>query len=81
MILIPEPPLMEKVAHEERFSSQKLVKDLKKKGLGAVYFPDTNKLVSYILKNAKKGDVILIMSNGAFDNIHEKLLNKLKNSS
>lgn len=81
LILIPEPPLMEKVAPEERFSSQKLVKDLKKKGLGAVYFPDTNKLVSYILKNAKKGDVILIMSNGAFDNIHEKLLNKLKNSS
>ena len=27
----------------------------------------------------KKRETILIMSNGSFDNIHEKLINKLKN--
>ncbi len=77
MALIPEPPLMEKVPANERFSSRRLVEDLKNRGLNATYFSGTNKLLYYIIENARKGDILLIMSNGAFDNIHEKLLNKL----
>ncbi len=36
-------------------------------------------LVEEIVNKARRGDIILIMSNGSFDNIHEKLINKLKN--
>ena len=36
-------------------------------------------LVEEIVNTARTGDIILIMSNGSFDNIHEKLINKLKN--
>ncbi len=75
--MIPEPPLMQNIPPSERFSSQRLVKDLKKKGLEAFYFPDTNQLIDALVNKAQAGDVILIMSNGAFDNLQHRLLELL----
>jgi len=77
LVMIPEPPLMENILPAERFSSQRLVKDLKKKGLEAFYFPDTNQLIEALMDKAQAGDVILIMSNGAFDNLQHRLLELL----
>jgi UDP-N-acetylmuramate: L-alanyl-gamma-D-glutamyl-meso-diaminopimelate ligase len=76
-ILIPEPPMMEKIPEEERFSSWKLVEDLKKQGLEAHYFPETSLLLEELLRISRKGDVVLIMSNGAFDNLAANLLKRL----
>jgi UDP-N-acetylmuramate: L-alanyl-gamma-D-glutamyl-meso-diaminopimelate ligase len=75
--MIPEPPLMEKIPPAERFSSQLLVKDLEKKGLEAYYFPNTDQLLEAMVKKSRSGDVILIMSNGGFDNIHGRLMKTL----
>jgi UDP-N-acetylmuramate: L-alanyl-gamma-D-glutamyl-meso-diaminopimelate ligase len=77
LIMIPEPTMMEKIPLEERFSSQKLVWDLKEKGLNASYFQNTDQLLDALLKEARKDDVILIMSNGAFDNLPKRLLEKI----
>ena len=79
LIFIPEPPMMEKVPPKERFSSQKLVESLNKRGINAFYSPDSNHLVDNIIGHARKGDIILIMSNGSFDNIHDRILNRLDN--
>ncbi|MBW2208192.1 MAG: UDP-N-acetylmuramate:L-alanyl-gamma-D-glutamyl-meso-diaminopimelate ligase, partial [Deltaproteobacteria bacterium] len=79
-VYIPEPPLMEKISPEERFSSSKLVKDLEQKGLHATYCPHTESLIRELLQQSRKGDVILVMSNGAFDNLPDRLLNGLKTS-
>lgn len=76
MVFIPEPPLMEKVPADNRFSSQGLVEALKKRGINAFYGENTDRLIDLILSNTGKGDVILIMSNGSFDNIHDRLLKK-----
>jgi UDP-N-acetylmuramate: L-alanyl-gamma-D-glutamyl-meso-diaminopimelate ligase len=81
LVLIPEPPMMEKIPPHERFSSKKLVEDLTQKGLKAFYCPDTNHLLNEILAQARRGDVILIMSNGSFDNLHNRLLERLSFSS
>jgi len=43
----------------------------------AQVFPDVESIVSEIIKNTRKGDHILIMSNTGFDGIHEKLLHAL----
>jgi UDP-N-acetylmuramate: L-alanyl-gamma-D-glutamyl-meso-diaminopimelate ligase len=75
--MIPEPPMMEKIPLKERFSSQQLVRDLKEKGLNASYFQNTDLLLEGLLSEARKGDIILIMSNGAFDNLPQRLLEKL----
>jgi UDP-N-acetylmuramate: L-alanyl-gamma-D-glutamyl-meso-diaminopimelate ligase len=77
IVMIPEPPLMEKIPLEDRFSSKKLVEDLKGNGLNAHYFPDTVQLLEAMVKESRPYDVFLIMSNGGFDNIHRRLLERL----
>ncbi len=76
-VMIPEPPMTEKIPPEERFSSQRLVEDLEKRGLSASYFQNTDRLLDAMRNDAREGDVFLIMSNGGFDNIHRRLLELL----
>jgi UDP-N-acetylmuramate: L-alanyl-gamma-D-glutamyl-meso-diaminopimelate ligase len=78
-ILIPEPPLMDTIPQDERFSSRKLVEDLRNRGLDAYYFPETSSLLEEILRTSREGDVVLIMSNGAFDNLAVRLLTRMDN--
>ena len=70
-------PLLEKIPHDSRFSSEKMVEDLINRGKKAFYFSDTGEIIDFIVKEAKNGDVALVMSNGGFDNIHERLLTVL----
>jgi UDP-N-acetylmuramate: L-alanyl-gamma-D-glutamyl-meso-diaminopimelate ligase len=77
MIFIPEPPMTEKIPPSERFSSAKLVEDLERRGLQAYYFKGTDILLEALHKNARSGDVFLFMSNGAFDNLPDRLLKTL----
>lgn len=66
-----------KIDEENRFSSHDLVQALTAKNHVAHSFAKTDEIVSYLQKNAKKGDVILIMSNGGFDGIYQKLMKAL----
>jgi len=77
LICIRKPPLLEKIPSLDRFSSKKFVDDLSNRGKDAHYFPDTESIIDFLVKEARPGDVILIMSNGGFDNIHERLLKAL----
>jgi UDP-N-acetylmuramate: L-alanyl-gamma-D-glutamyl-meso-diaminopimelate ligase len=77
LVFIPEPPMMEKIPAAERFSSLELVNSLKKRGLNAFYCPDSDNLQAEILRQVRRGDVILIMSNGSFDNLHDRLFERL----
>jgi UDP-N-acetylmuramate: L-alanyl-gamma-D-glutamyl-meso-diaminopimelate ligase len=77
LICIRKPPLLEKIPAAERFSSEKLVEDLTFRGKNARYFAETESIIDFLAKEAGAGDVILIMSNGGFDNIHERLLKAL----
>ncbi len=77
LICICRPSLLHKIPPDERFSAEKLVSDLKARGKNALYFPHTGSIVDYLAGNTVTGDYILVMSNGAFDNIHEKLLDAL----
>jgi UDP-N-acetylmuramate: L-alanyl-gamma-D-glutamyl-meso-diaminopimelate ligase len=77
LIMIPEPPMKEKIPVEERFSSAGLVEDLNRKGLNAFYFADTSLLLEEILRQSRAGDVVLFMSNGSFDNLPARMLARL----
>jgi UDP-N-acetylmuramate: L-alanyl-gamma-D-glutamyl-meso-diaminopimelate ligase len=77
LICIRKPPLLGKIPPDHRFSSEKLVQDLRKRGKDAHYFPDTDTIIDFLIREAKPGDLILVMSNGGFDNIHERLLEQL----
>lgn len=77
LVCIRKPPLLKKIPAAERFSSEQLVADLNHRGNKAVYFPDTESIIDYLVAEAGRDDVILVMSNGGFDNIHTRLLDRL----
>lgn len=77
VICIRQAPLLEKIPEEERFSSEQLVADMQRKGKEAHFFLDTDSIIAFVASRASAEDVLLIMSNGGFDNIHKRLLERL----
>jgi UDP-N-acetylmuramate: L-alanyl-gamma-D-glutamyl-meso-diaminopimelate ligase len=67
-----------KIDAENRFSTHELVADLKKAGVTAEDFDGADQIVAALKSRAKKGDVVLIMSNGGFDGIYGKLMKVLE---
>jgi UDP-N-acetylmuramate: L-alanyl-gamma-D-glutamyl-meso-diaminopimelate ligase len=61
----------------ERLSVDEIVTDLRGRGIHARAMPDVDAIVDTIAAEALPGDVVLLMSNGGFDGIHDKLLHAL----
>jgi UDP-N-acetylmuramate: L-alanyl-gamma-D-glutamyl-meso-diaminopimelate ligase len=80
-VLVKEPIPLQNIPAEERFSAQQLATDLTKHGIRADYFSTTDRIIDYLEINSRPGDVIAILSNGGFDNIHERLLKRLAASA
>lgn len=72
-IIIAEAFDQGKIAETDRFSSAELVSDLNKKNKLAHVMASADEIVKYLKATAKPKDVILIMSNGGFDGIYQKL--------
>jgi UDP-N-acetylmuramate: L-alanyl-gamma-D-glutamyl-meso-diaminopimelate ligase len=59
------------------FSSEQLAADLAARGLDAIALAGTAAIVEHLAATCEPGDVILVMSNGAFDDIWQRLLDAL----
>jgi UDP-N-acetylmuramate: L-alanyl-gamma-D-glutamyl-meso-diaminopimelate ligase len=59
---------------EERLSPEQVVNDVRQAGKDARFIPDVADIVSTVARDARPGDLVIVMSNGGFDNIHERLL-------
>lgn len=57
-----------------RLDPEQLIASLRARGIEADYEPAVDGIVSRIIRGARAGDVVLIMSNGGFGGIHERLL-------
>lgn len=68
----------ERVELAKRFDPEYVCKILKEKDINAVNFKSVDDLIAYLLKNVKANELILIMSNGGFNNIYEKLVEGFK---
>jgi UDP-N-acetylmuramate: L-alanyl-gamma-D-glutamyl-meso-diaminopimelate ligase len=78
-VLLREPLPLSGVAAEELFSSAQLAADLRRNGQEDVHsFPDTDRLLDHLGNSLLSGDVVAILSNGGFDNIHVRLLELLQ---
>ena len=73
VVLVP-PFDTTKIPKEERFDSSRLVTALQDRGQDATLCENADRVVDLLSGTLEDGDVVLIMSNGAFDDIHEKLL-------
>jgi UDP-N-acetylmuramate: L-alanyl-gamma-D-glutamyl-meso-diaminopimelate ligase len=67
----------EQLPPEARFSPKTLVEALQAHGVGAWFYPTTEEIIAHLYRDTQPGDVILIMSNGGFENIHQRLLTAL----
>jgi UDP-N-acetylmuramate: L-alanyl-gamma-D-glutamyl-meso-diaminopimelate ligase len=65
----------------ERLSETQLVGDLGASGIHARTLPAVDAIVGAIAAEAGEGDLVLIMSNGGFGGIHQKLLSALEASA
>jgi len=77
MVCICEPSVKKNIPDQERLSIRKLIADIEKKGVPALYFENTETLLNFLILELKDKDLALIMSNGGFGNIHEKLLERI----
>ncbi len=77
VVLVP-PFDAEKIPEAERFDSAALVAALQQNGQKAVLYQNADLVVAALAGRPGEDTVVLIMSNGAFDNIHEKLLSALR---
>jgi len=79
LILLREPVPLANVTSENQFSSRKLAEDLRRqRKLNALSCNDTDEILHHLAGELKSGDVVAILSNGGFDNIHLRLLEQLR---
>lgn len=78
LIFMAQPFDQSKIKAEERFSTDQLIHTLEAAGKKAFSAENVSLLTDRIIEKARSGDVILIMSNGGFDGIYQKLLAGLK---
>ena len=68
----------DRIAEDKRLSPEQIVADLRRDGTSAHFVPTTQGIVEQVKVEARRGDLIVVMSNGGFENIHERLLTALR---
>src|ERR1700716_1966534 len=78
-VFIAQVTRLDQIPEAERLHPEEMVKEIAKDGRPAFYEKNADAIVDRIMPLLKEKDVVVVFSNGGFDNIHEKLLNRLKN--
>lgn len=78
LVLVKEPEPLINLETSERFSSSELVAALVDKKITSHYFSATEEIIEFLLADAVEGDVVAVLSNGGFDDIHSRLLAALR---
>ncbi len=77
-VLIAQVAKLEQIPEKERLNPKAVVDAIAKAGRAAFYEKNAAAIVDRIVPMLRAKDVVVVFSNGGFDNIHEKLLNRLK---
>ena len=76
-VILTTPYRMEQIPSRERLDVETVLNSLSKENVKANYFTDVTGIVEHLKNNCRFGDIVLIMSNGKFGNIHQRLLDAL----
>jgi UDP-N-acetylmuramate: L-alanyl-gamma-D-glutamyl-meso-diaminopimelate ligase len=68
---------MDQLAPENRLDPERVVADLAAAGRAAYYEADVDAIIARLKPLVREGDVVVILSNGGFGGIHERLLREL----
>jgi UDP-N-acetylmuramate: L-alanyl-gamma-D-glutamyl-meso-diaminopimelate ligase len=69
------------LADDDRLSPEGIAESVRRRGRAAKAFASATEIADFLADNAKSGDLVLVMSNGSFDGLCTKLLDKLKSLS
>ena len=78
-VILPTIPNLEKIPENERLDVDRLLGDLRSSGCDTSYLSSVAEIVEHVGEHSAEGDVIAVLSNGGFENIHQRLLDRLEN--
>ena len=67
----------QQLGEEERLSPEVVAESVRKLGRDARFIPESSAIAALAAAEARPGDLLLVMSNGSFDGLCEKLLQRL----
>jgi UDP-N-acetylmuramate: L-alanyl-gamma-D-glutamyl-meso-diaminopimelate ligase len=77
-VFISQVARLEQIPEKERLHPEAVTEAIAQSGRPAFYEKNATAIVDRIVPMLQPKDVVAVFSNGAFDNIHEKLLQRLK---
>jgi UDP-N-acetylmuramate: L-alanyl-gamma-D-glutamyl-meso-diaminopimelate ligase len=77
-VFISQVARLEQIPEAERLNPERVVAEIAKAGRPAFYERNADAIVDRIVPILGPKDVVAVFSNGGFDNIHEKLLARLR---
>jgi UDP-N-acetylmuramate: L-alanyl-gamma-D-glutamyl-meso-diaminopimelate ligase len=77
-VFISQVARLEQIPVAERLDPEGVVKAIEASGRPAFYEPDVAHIIERLVPLLESKDIVTIFSNGGFDGIHEKLLEKLR---
>ncbi|MBP7846149.1 MAG: UDP-N-acetylmuramate:L-alanyl-gamma-D-glutamyl-meso-diaminopimelate ligase, partial [Candidatus Pacebacteria bacterium] len=78
LVFIKIPPFREGDVPEDFMDAKFVAEKVSEKGVPMKVAENVENLVEIVWSEIKEGDVVIMMSNGAFDGLKDKLLDKLK---
>ncbi len=75
-VVLAYPHRMESIPKDNRLDIETILQELHDQRKAAYAFLTVPEIIVHLKKKAESGDAILVMSNGKFDNIHQKLLDQ-----
>jgi UDP-N-acetylmuramate: L-alanyl-gamma-D-glutamyl-meso-diaminopimelate ligase len=77
-VFISQIARLNQIPEKERLDPQAVMKSIAADGRPAFYEPDAAHIIEKLVPLLKENDVVAIFSNGGFDGIHGKLLERLR---
>ena len=78
---VPDEPIYSATGEvSELFSASELADALESRGIPAATYAEVGAIVEHVVGTHGEDDVVLVMSNGSFDDIWDKLLAALRES-
>jgi len=78
MVVFGPPSRSDRIAPAERLDLERLTEDLQRGGIAAYHGRDADEIAAVLLREAKAGDSIVVMSNRSFGGLKNKLIELLE---
>ena len=77
-VLLSKPHRMDSIPESKRLNTKALTENLAKQGIPASAHDNPDDILKTLKEECRSGDTVMLMSNGAFGNLHQRLLESLK---